>query len=161
MMRRGFRDPWGGRFCSSPVERMHDKALVGGVLERARRLLAIRRGGKVGLRMGQRVQLRGAARKGKRKRKKQSVKDPPAHARIIHAPREDLDAAELAHFAPARHWSSPAMKRSFGSFLPMNTMTDSFFSPLTHGLPTSPPIIMWTPWNTTRFGLPFIHSTPL
>ena len=29
------------------------------------------------------------------------------------------------------------------------------------GLPMSPPIIMCTPWNTTRRGLPFIQSTPL
>src|SRR5690349_18353727 len=61
----------------------------------------------------------------------------------------------------ARHSSRPAMNRSFGSFLPMNTITDCFFSALPQGLPTSPPIIMCTPWNTTRSFLPFIHSTPL
>ena len=61
----------------------------------------------------------------------------------------------------ARHSSSPAMKRSFGSFLPMKTSTDSLASCFAQGLPMSPPIIMCTPWNTTRRGLPFIHSTPL
>ena len=53
------------------------------------------------------------------------------------------------------------MNRSFGSFLPMNTSIELFFSFLAHGLPMSPPIIMCTPWNTTRCFLPFIHSMPL
>ena len=48
-----------------------------------------------------------------------------------------------------------------GSFLPMKTSTEDFLSVFAHGLPMSPPIIMCTPWNTTRRGLPFIHSTPL
>jgi len=61
----------------------------------------------------------------------------------------------------ARHSSRPAMNRSFGSFLPMNTRIERFLSALVQGLPMSPPIIMCTPWNTTRRGLPFIHSTPL
>ena len=61
----------------------------------------------------------------------------------------------------AKHSSSPAIKRSRGSFLPMKTRIDCFFSALVQGLPMSPPIIMWTPWNTTRRGLPFIHRIPL
>ena len=61
----------------------------------------------------------------------------------------------------ARHSSSPARKMSFGSFLPMNTITERFFSFFAQGLPTSPPIIMCTPWKTTRSFLPFIQSTPL
>lgn len=61
----------------------------------------------------------------------------------------------------ARHSSRPARKMSFGSFLPMNTITERFFSDFAQGLPRSPPIIMCTPWNTTRSFLPFIQSTPL
>ena len=73
--------------------------------------------------------------------------------------RRDEERAEQASYA--RHCSSPAMNRSFGSFLPMKTSVEDFFSPFAQGLPMSPPIIMCTPWNTTRFALPFIHSTPL
>ena len=61
----------------------------------------------------------------------------------------------------ARHSSSPARKMSLGSFLPMKTSTDSFFSALVQGLPMSPPIIMCTPWKMTRRGLPFIQRMPL
>ena len=61
----------------------------------------------------------------------------------------------------ARHSSSPARKMSFGSFLPMKTRIDSFFSALVQGLPMSPPIIMCTPWKMTRRGLPFIQRMPL
>ena len=61
----------------------------------------------------------------------------------------------------ARHSSSPATKMSFGSFLPIKTRIELFFSLLLQALPRSPPIIMCTPWNTTRRGLPFIQSTPL
>ena len=84
--------------------------------------------------------------------------------------RENSGAVELFHeraearmrpLLYARHSSIPAMKMSLGSFLPMNTITEPFFSFLAQGLPVSPPIIMCTPWNTTRRGLPFIHSTPL
>jgi len=71
----------------------------------------------------------------------------------------EQQAREQPHLA--RHSSRPAMKMSFGSFLPMNTRIDSFDSFFVQGLPMSPPIIMCTPWNTTRRGLPFIHSTPL
>src|SRR5204862_1943577 len=61
----------------------------------------------------------------------------------------------------ARHSSSPARKMSLGSFLPMKTSSDCFFSALVQGLPMSPPIIMCTPWKTTRRGLPFIQRMPL
>src|SRR5688572_13568216 len=70
-------------------------------------------------------------------------------------------AIAMAHRLQAKHCSMPARNRSRGRFLPMNTMTDSFDSPFGHGLPRSPPIIMCTPWKTTRRGLPFIQSTPL
>jgi hypothetical protein len=144
---------------------MDDEALVGRVLERggscvSGRLLMPGRG-QVRLGMRERVQLRGAGGKRKREGKQQPQEKSSAHAAIIHSPKFGSTAPETGYFAPARHWSRPAMNRSLGNFLPMKTMTDSFFSPLAHGLPTSPPIIMCTPWNTTRFELPFIHSTPL
>src|SRR5882672_4363645 len=60
-----------------------------------------------------------------------------------------------------KHCSSPLMNRSCGRFLPMNTIVLERFSPLPHGRPTSPPMSMCTPWNTTRWVLPFIYSTPL
>jgi len=93
------------------------------------------------------MRYRGLLRKEQRGSSDQKCQRPGKH-RII-----------LSHFA--RHSSSPARKRSFGSFLPMNTSSDSFFSLFVQGLPMSPPIIMCTPWNTTRRGLPFIQSTPL
>ena len=145
-------------FRGRAVQRMDDEALIGGVLERGRGLRFLRGRGKIGLSMSQRVQLRGAAGKGQREREEQSQEEGLAHAWIIHA-RSILQ--KTGYFAPARHWSRPAMNKSFGSFLPINTITDSFLSVFVQGLPTSPPIIMCTPWNTTRFGLPFIHSTPL
>ena len=112
-------------------------------------------GREVGLGVRQRVQLRGAAGKGQRKGNEEAEEEGAGdHANIIR-----LGLA--GYLAPARHWSRPAMNRSFGSFLPMNTITDSFFSFFSQGLPTSPPIIMCTPWNTTRLALPFIHRTPL
>jgi hypothetical protein len=160
-MRGVFRGEEGPRFGGGSIQGMHDQALVGRVLEGGRCLVPFGCRGQIRLGMAKRMQLRCAAGKGKREGKKQSVEDPPAHARIIHAPRTGAFRDGAGYLAPARHWSRPAMKRSFGSFLPMNTMIDVFFSPLAHGLPTSPPIIMCTPWKTTRLGLPFIHSTPL
>src|SRR4051812_2169055 len=76
---------------------------------------------------------------------------------------EDAPQASHARHSSyfARHSSSPARKMSFGSFLPMKTSTDSFFSALVQGLPMSPPIIMCTPWKMTRRGLPFIQRMPL
>ncbi len=85
-----------------------------------------------------------------RKQKRCYEDDPPSLGHDRHT---------MPYFA--RHSSRPARKRSFGSFLPMNTRMECFFSALVQGLPMSPPIIMCTPWNTTRRGLPFIHSTPL
>src|SRR5213075_3148064 len=73
-------------------------------------------------------------------------------ARLREEQRDDeQQAPEHLHFA--RHSSRPAMKMSFGRFLPMNTRIDSLLSCFAHGLPMSPPIIMCTPWNTTRRGL--------
>src|SRR5215831_8243173 len=60
-----------------------------------------------------------------------------------------------------KHCSSPLMNRSCGRFLPMKTIVLDRFSPLPHGRPTSPPMSMCTPWNTTRWVLPFMYSTPL
>ena len=145
----------------SPVEGVYDQALVGSMLERGRGLVGMSTGrSQVRLRMGQRMQLRRAAGEGQRECEEQS-EEKDLHGAIIHSPRMLPKTPTQGYLAPARHWSRPAMNRSLGSFLPMNTITDSFFSPLAQGLPTSPPIIMCTPWNTTRFGLPFIHSTPL
>src|SRR5438105_15653683 len=75
------------------------------------------------------------------------------------APQAGQHARHSSYFV--RHSSSPARKMSFGSFLPMKTSTDCFFSALVHGLPMSPPIIMSTPWKTTRCALPFIQTMPL
>src|SRR5258708_5876788 len=75
------------------------------------------------------------------------------------APQAGQHARDSSYFA--RHSSSPARKMSLGSFLPMKTSTDAFFSALVHGLPMSPPIIMCTPWKTKRGGLPFIQRMPL
>ena len=154
-VRRICSDQKGAGFRWRPVERMNDKALVTRMLERGRRLLPLPGGREVGLGVRQRVQLRGAAGKGQRKGNEEAEEEGAGdHANIIR-----LGLA--GYLAPARHWSRPAMNRSFGSFLPMNTITDSFFSFFNQGLPTSPPIIMCTPWNTTRLALPFIHRTPL
>src|SRR5581483_10282656 len=73
------------------------------------------------------------------------------------------EAAEhgAGFYAQARHSCRPATNRSRGSFLPMKTRSDCFFSPFPHGLPMSPPIIMCTPWKTTRRALPFIQRMPL
>jgi len=57
-------------------------------------------------------------------------------------PRRPNMAAILAPDYLAMHSSRPAMKRSLGSFLPMKTTSDCFFSILPHALPISPPIIM-------------------
>jgi len=89
--------------------------------------------------------------------KREDEKDPRESAR--HPPKSYPIKSASNYLA--RHSSRPAMKMSFGSFLPMNTRTDCFASFFAHGLPMSPPIIMCTPWKTTRRGSPFIHSTPL
>ena len=56
----------------------------------------------------------------------------------------------------ARHCFSPAMKVSFGRLRPMNTILLDGVSWGSHFLPTSAPIIMWTPWNTMRRGVPLM-----
>ena len=144
---------------------MDHETPVGRVIERRRAFFAVRERREVVLRVRKRVQLRRAAGEDERKCKQQPEQHALAHARIIRAPQEGPPPGPCPvparYFAPARHCSSPAMNRSFGSFLPMNTSSDDFLSPFAQGLPTSPPIIMCTPWNTTRLALPFIHSTPL
>ena len=156
MVRRVVSDEEPAGLGVGAVKRMDDEALVGRVLEGRGRLgHAIRGRCEVVLGMRKGMELCRAARKNEREsEKKPEQSGARIHAGIIRLP-------DSVYFAPARHWSRPAMNKSLGSFLPMNTITDSFFSPLTHGLPTSPPIIMCTPWNTTRLALPFIHSTPL
>ena len=74
------------------VERVDDKALVGRVLERRRGLLPplVAGRGEVGLRMRERMKLRGAARKGQREGKEQPEEKASAHARIIHCPARGL-----------------------------------------------------------------------
>jgi hypothetical protein len=84
-MRRIFGDKESAGFSGCPVERVHDETLVGGMLERGRGLLPLARSREVGLCVRKRVQLRGAAGKGKRERKEQPVENPPGHALIIHA----------------------------------------------------------------------------
>src|SRR5882672_1464748 len=67
----------------------------------------------------------------------------------------------LLYCFSTKHCSSPLMNRSCGRFLPMKTIVLERFSPLPQGRPTSPPMSMCTPWNTTRWVLPFMYSTPL
>ena len=68
------------------VKRMDDQALVGGMLERGRRFVSLACCREIGLRVRKRMQLRGAAGKGKRENKEQPGEHPLGHAGIIHAP---------------------------------------------------------------------------
>src|SRR5688572_14000887 len=60
----------------------------------------------------------------------------------------------------ARHRLKPSSRAARSRSLPMKmSLFTRFASP--HGLPGVPSSVMWTPWNTNRFGSPLRLRTPL
>src|ERR1044072_4445531 len=65
--------------------------------------------------------------------KRRGVPELVRHSRRLREQQRDDEQQARAKPHLARHSSRPAMNRSFGRFLPMNTSTDSLLSFFAHG----------------------------